>query len=172
MSFTFPRMIRGWFMDIPYCRGRGGTHIPESGMRAHTSHLESASGSASSAASDGAGPTGDSIGITDTQFSTTTGTTPGAPRFTIGTITTEEEARAADLHPAPTRGTGLPAATSAEAAEFTTVPAERPGLSTEAARPLEDTLNPAVRAAFARGPSTATDRADRQEAIRRAEAPA
>ena len=103
---------------------------------------------------------------------TTTGTTPGAPRFTTGTITTEEEARAADLQRAPTQAPGLPAATSAEAAEFTTVPAERPGLSTETPRLLEDTLNPAVRAAFARAPSAATDRADRQEAIRRAEAPA
>ena len=172
MLFTFPRMIRGWFTDIPYSRGRGGTHIPESGMTAHTSHLESASGLASSGVSDGAGPTGDSIGITDTQFITTTGTTPEAPRFTTGTITTEEEASAADLQLAPTQATGLRAATSAEAAEFTTVPADTTRPFNGTCQLLADTLNPAVRAEPARGPSTATDRADRQEAIRRAEAPA
>ena len=69
-------------------------------------------------------------------------------------------------------GVGSRQRNSADAAEFTTVPAQRPGLSTETTRLLEDTLNPAVRAASARAPSAATTRADRPGAIRHAEAPA
>ena len=65
MSFTSPRMIRGWFTEIPSWRGRDGTRIPESGLAARTSRLEWASESASSAVLDGAGVTGDSIGMTD-----------------------------------------------------------------------------------------------------------
>ena len=61
---------------------------------------------------------------------------------------------------------------AATAAEFTTVPAQRPGLSTETLRRLEDTLNPAAKAAFAREHSAATATAERPGAIRRAEAPA
>ena len=60
----------------------------------------------------------------------------------------------------------------AHAVESTTVPAQPPGLSTETSRLLEDTPNPAVRAAHARAPSAATTMADRPRAIRRAEAPA
>ena len=45
-------------------------------------------------------------------------------------------------------------------------------LSTETGRRREDTLHPAVRAASARAPSAASRRADRQRAIRHAEAPA
>jgi len=126
---------------------------------------------ASSVVLDGAGLIGDSIGITDTQFLTTTGTTPGAPRFTTGTISTEEAAaRAVGLQAAPAPGIGLPPGTSAVAAEFTTVPAERPGPSGETTRLLEDTRNLAVRAEPVREPSAATTVADRQEAIRPAEA--
>ena len=99
MSFTSPRMIRGWFTEIPSWRGRDGTRIPESGLAARTSRSESASESASSAVLDGAGLIGDSIGITDTQCITTAGTTPGAARFITGAISTEEEARAAELAP-------------------------------------------------------------------------
>ncbi len=61
----FPRTIRGWFTEIPSWRGRDGTRIPEFGLAARTSRSESASESASSAVSDGAGVIGDSIGITD-----------------------------------------------------------------------------------------------------------
>jgi len=104
----FLRTIRGWFTAIPLCRGRGGTHIPESGMKARTSRSESALESVSSEVLGGVGLIGDSIGITDTQFLTTTGTTPEAPRFTTGTLTTEEEARAADLQAGPVPGSGLP----------------------------------------------------------------
>ena len=65
MSFTSPRMIRGWFTEIPSWRGRDGTRIPEFGLAARTSRSESASESASSEVLDGAGVIGDSIGITD-----------------------------------------------------------------------------------------------------------
>jgi len=58
------------------------------------------------------------------------------------------------------------------AAEFTTVPAQRPGLSTGTSMRLEDTRNPAVRAASAQAPSAATIMADRPGAFRRAEAQA
>jgi hypothetical protein len=119
---------------------------------------------------DGAGVIGDLIGITDTQFIITTVTTPGAGRFTTGAISTEEEACGAEFVAAPTQEIGP--GTSAGAAEFTTIPAERIDLSTETTGLLEDTQNPAVRAGPARGPSAATTMADRQGAFRPAEAPA
>ena len=56
--------------------------------------------------------------------------------------------------------------------ESPTVPVQRPGLSTETTRLLEDTRHPAVRPAPARAPSAGTLRADRPGAIRHAEAPA
>ena len=171
MSFTSPRMIRGWFTEIPSWRGRDGTRIPESGLAARTSRSESASESAGSEVLDGAGVIGDSIGITDTQCITTAGTTPGAARFITGTISTEEEAGAAELRAGAQRREQA-SGTSARAAESTTVPAQPPGLSTETRRLLEDTPNPAVRAASARAPSAATTMADRQGAFRHAEAPA
>ena len=120
-------------------------------MAAHTSRSEPASELDSSEVMDGAGIIGDSIGVADSQLLTTAGTTPGAPRFIIGTPSTEAAARAP---------------------EFTTVPAQRPGLSAETPRRLEDTLNPAVRAGSARAPSAATTMADRQGAFRHVEAPA
>ena len=144
-------MIRGWFMEIPSCHGRDGTHIPEFGMAARTSRSASALESASSEVLDGAGLIGDSIGITDLQLITTAGTTPGAPRFIIGTPSTEAEARAP---------------------EFTTVPAQRPSLSAETPGRLGDMLNRAVRAASARAPSAAMAMVDRQGAFRHEEAPA
>ena len=79
---------------------------------------------------------------------------------------------AAELLPAPTRGTGLPTGTSAGAAKFTTVLAQPPSLSTETPRRLEDTLNPAVRAASTLAPLAATTMAERPGAIHHAEAPA
>jgi hypothetical protein len=66
----------------------------------------------------------------------------------------------------------ISAGTSQLAAELPTAQAQRPGLSTAILRPLEDTLNPAVRLASGRAPSAATPRADRQGAIHHAEAPA
>src|ERR1022692_2177658 len=118
-------------------------------MAARTSRSEWASESASSAVSDGAGVIGGSIGVADTQCMAAADTIPGAPHFTIGAISTEEVADAAELAPAP-------AGTSQGAAEFPTVPAQQPDLSTEAPRLPEDTLHPAVRAASARAPSAAT----------------
>ena len=82
-------------------------------------------------------------------------------------------ADAVELATAPTVGTGRPRGTLADAVELTTVPAQRTGVSAEAPRLLEDTLHPAAaRPASARAPSAATLRAERQGAIRRAEAPA
>ena len=113
--------------------------------------LGSVSESVGSVVLDGVGIIGDAIGITDTQSITTTGTTPGPERFITGAPSTGVEEGAAG---------------------FTTAPAQRPGLSTETGRRLEDMPNPAVRAASARVPSAATDKADRPGAFRHAEAPA
>ncbi len=177
MWFTSPHMIHGWFTELPYTPGQGGTRIPESGMAARTSRSESVSESASSAASDGVGLIGDSIGITDTQFITTIGTIRAATRFTTAAIITEEEARAAELTghsvelvPRPMQEIGLQTGTPPGAARVSTVLAQRPGLSTATPRLLEDMLNPAVRPAPARGPSAAIPMVDKQEAIRHAEA--
>ena len=177
MSFTSPPMILGWFTETPSWRGRVGTRILESGLAVRISRLESASESAGSEVLGGAGVIGDSIGITDTQFMTTTGTTPRAGRSTTGTASTEIEVgaavtvtgTAAELVAAATQRTGLPLA---GAAELTTVPAQHPGLSTETLRLIADTANPAARAASARAPSAATSMAERPEAIRHVEAPA
>jgi len=110
---------------------------------------------------------------------TTTGTTPGAPRFITGTTTIEEETRAAELTataarivPAATKRVGHPARTLASEAANPTVPPQRPGHLKETTTLLEDTLNLAVRAASARAPSAATTTAERQGAIHRAEVPA
>src|SRR6267143_7128277 len=145
---------------------------------------------------------------------TTTGTTPGATPFITGTTFTEGEASAeeltasaadltatgAEIVPATTKGTDLPAGTPASAveltasaaelvfaptkgtgrqmgapagaAEITTAPAQRPRLSTETPRLLEATQSPAVRAASAPAPSATTTMADRKGAFRHAEAPA
>lgn len=176
----FPRTIHGWFTEILSWRGRDGTSIPEFGMAAHTSRSEPALALASSAVLDGAGLTGDSIGITGTQLLTTAGTTPGAIHFITGAASTggvpgEAESTVAtgvEFAPAPTQGTDLSAGTSVGMAELTTAPAQRLGLSMEIARLREDTLNHAVRAACARAPSAATTMAARPEAFRHEEAPA
>src|SRR4029077_13648465 len=80
----------------------------------------------------------------------------------------------AELATAPTVGTGRTRGTLADAGELTIVPVQRLGASAETHRLLEDTLPPAAaaRPASARVPSAATVRAERQGAIRRAEAPA
>jgi len=74
---------------------------------------------------------------------TTTGTTPGAKHFITGTTTTVVEA---------------------SAAEFITVPEQRPGRSAETPRLLEGTGSLVVRVAFAQGLSATTGMAARQEA--------
>lgn len=181
-----PPMIPGWFTEVPSWRGRDGTRIPESGMAVLTSRSELVSESVSSAAMDGAGLAGDLTGMTDTRPITTTGTTPGATRFTTATIITVEEASAAMLRPsaadlaataeedvlASAKRAGLPPETSAGAVRVSTVPAQPPDLSKETNRLLEDTLHPAARAASTPAPSAATIMAERQGAIPHAEAPA
>jgi len=72
----------------------------------------------------------------------------------------------------PTQGTGLSMGTSAGAAESTTIPAQQLGPSTEITGLLEDTLNPAVRAASTPAPSAAMTMAGKKEAFRSAAAPA
>src|ERR1700722_8051724 len=154
-SFTSRRMIRGWFTDIPWWRGRDGTRIPESGLAAHTCRAESVSESVGTAALDGDGAIGDSIGIIITQSSTTTGTTLAVPRFTTETTITGVAASAAD--------------SMAGAVDSITIPAQ-PGPLTETRARLADTPSRAARAVSAPAPSAATTTADRQGAIRHAEA--
>lgn len=81
-----------------------------------------------------------------------------------------EEAHAAELAGAGMEGTDL-AGTFVLVAEFTTTRAQRPGLSTETGKRLEDMLHPAVRAASGPAPSAATTMADRPGAFLHAEAP-
>src|ERR1019366_980189 len=125
MWFTSRPITRGRFTDIPSWRGRDGTRIRESGLAARTSISEWASESVGSEALAGAGVIGDSIGVADTQCMAAAGTTPGAERFITVAISRAAESRAAELHAA-----GLHAA-ELHAAELATVPAPRPGLSTE-----------------------------------------
>ena len=147
-------------------------------MAALTFRSDWASESASTADLDGAGIIGGLIGTTDMQLLTTEGITPGATHFTTAAISTEEgreaelTAAAVDSTPAPTPGTGLPTGMSVRAAESATVLAQQPDLPTETHGLLEDTRNPAVKVGRARAPSAATTVADRQRAIRHAEAPA
>src|SRR5882672_7355369 len=117
---------------------------------------------------------------------TTTGTTPRVARFITGTITTEVEKRAANLAattadlaatraeivPAAMKGTGPPVRTPAVTAGLKPVPPQRPDLLKETITLLEDTLNPAVRAASARVPSATTTMAGRKRVFRHAEVPA
>jgi hypothetical protein len=123
-------------------------------------------------AMDGVGGIGDSIGITATQFTTTTATTPEATRFITEAVSIGA-ARAATFGAGPTPETGLRTrGILADAAECTTAPAERPGHSTATTGLLGDTRNPAVRAGPDPAPSAATTKAGRPGAIHRAEAPA
>jgi len=138
-------------MEVPSDHGLGGIPIPESGMAVLTFRSGSASESVSTAGLDGAGTIGDLIGITTTPFIITTGTTPGAPHSTTGTITIAEEA---------------PAAAS------TIAPAQRQGPSTETARRPEATRNLMRKAALNRARSAVTTAGARPEAIRHAAAPA
>ena len=116
----------------------------------------------------------------------TKGTTLGATRFITATTTIDAEMRAAHLTataadlmetaveivPPAMKGTGPPMRTPAPAARLKTVPAQRPGLLKETITQLEDTLNLAVRVAFARAPSATTTMAGRKGVFRHAEVPA
>ncbi len=90
--FMFQPMIRGWFTEIPSWRGRVGIRIPESGLADRTYRGAAASESAGSAAMDGAGIIGDSIGVAGTRCTAAAGTTPGATHFITGATSTAQEA--------------------------------------------------------------------------------
>ena len=81
-SSMSPHTIHGWFTVARLWRGRDGISTPESGMAAPTSRSDPGLELVSSAALDGAGGTGDSIGTTGMRPLTMAGTTPGATRFT------------------------------------------------------------------------------------------
>jgi hypothetical protein len=89
-------MIRGRFTEVLWWRGRDGIRIPESGLAVPIFRGAQASESAISAGSDGAGLTGDSIGIIITRCITTTATTPAAIRFITGATSTVEQGHAVD----------------------------------------------------------------------------
>lgn len=161
-------MILGWFTDTPSRRGRGGMSTPGSGLAAHTCRLESALELAGLAVLDGAGHTGDLIGITATQFITMRGTTPEAAHSTTGTISTGE-GPAVDFVRVQMRVTGRPMRAQSGAAACTTVLVQRSGLSAETRELLEDTLLPAVRRGRVRALSADTAMADKQGAFRRVE---
>lgn len=144
MSFMFRPTTPGRFMDIRSRRGLFGTRIPESGSAARISPSASASESAGTEALDGAGVAGDSIGITAIHFMAAAGITPVAGRSITGALTIGEGVSAADLT-LEAQETGLPVQ-GADAAEFTTVPVQRPSLSKETTKRLEDTPHLAVRA--------------------------
>ncbi len=149
MWFTSPRMIRGWFTDIPSWRGRDGIRIPEFGSMARILHSDSGLGLGGSAGLDGAGIIGDSIGTTAMQFITTAGTTHGATRFTTGTLFTAEEGREADL-------TGRGREHRAIVAELSIVLENQRGLSTVITTRHADTLHLAVKAGRALAHSAGT----------------
>src|ERR1700687_5168363 len=92
----------------------------------------------------------------------------------MGTLASAAEltATVAEIVPASMKGTGRPMGTQATGAVVSTGPVQRPDLSTGTARLLEDSRNPAVRAASARAPSAAMTMADKKEAFRSAAAPA
>jgi len=120
-------------------------------MTAHIWRSGSASESASSEVLAGDGVTGDSIGITDTQFTTTNDTSRGATRFITETLIT---------------------AVAQRVAELSTVPERHPGPSAETRGLPEDTQNLAARAACVRAPSAVTTTVERKGPIRHAEAAA
>src|ERR1700730_14159916 len=81
-------------------------------------------------------------------------------------------ATAADTPYIPVKRTRPCTETRTRAAGFTTVPAQRLGLSTVIPKPREDTLNPAARAAFNPARSAATAMVEKPGVIRHAEAQA
>ncbi len=149
-------------MAIPSARGRDGTPIPEFGLAARTCRLGWVLESASSEVLDGAGVTGDAIGVDVSQLLAAAGTTRGATRFITGTPSTGAEVCAAEVS----------TEVEACAAVVSTVSARGPVLSTETLGRLEDSVNPAVKVDFARAPSAASGMADRQGAFHHAECPA
>ena len=154
-------------MEIPSTRGQDGIPIPVFGMAARTCPLGWVLESATSEVLDGAGITGDSIGVADSQLLAAAGTTPEATRFIIGTASIGAGWGAAER---PT--VAVSTKVGARAADLPAVPAPGPRPSTETPGLREDTVHPAVRAASARAPSATSRGVDKQGAIRHAEAPA
>ena len=72
----FPRTIRGWFTGARFILGRDGIPTPGFGLADRTFRSDSASELDGLAVLDGAGVTGDSIGMADTRFTVGAGTTP------------------------------------------------------------------------------------------------
>jgi hypothetical protein len=118
----------------------------------------------------GAGTIGVSIGITTTQFSTATGITPEAERSTIATDFIEAETYAAVTTEAK-EGLSRSASITRRLA-VTIVPKERQSLLAPIVRPLEAMPNLAVRAVLDPVLLAASATAERNEASRRAGAPA
>src|SRR5580693_9116021 len=144
-------------MDIRSLRGHIGIRIRESGLTARSFPSEWDSESDTSGDSDGAGGTGDLIGITTRCSITTVDTIRGVPRFIIGTPSIAAAAHAAD---------------SAGAAEDSTILA-LPGIhSARTTGQLEDSPSRTTRPGHARGRLAASTGAGRRGAFRRAEAPA
>ena len=168
----------GWRMEIRSSLGRDGIRIPEFGSAVRTCRGVAASESAGSEVMDGAGTTGDSIGVADTRCTEAAGTTLGATRFITAAISTGQEARVvvtvcgAELAPMVLRATGLRTGTLESAAEPVTVLAERHGPSTETAKLREDTRHPAVKVGSDRARLAATTMADKPGAIPREAVPA
>src|ERR1700739_1279274 len=135
-------MIRGWFTVIPSWRGQDGIPIRESGLVDRISPSELVSELAGTEVLDGDGIIGAAIGITITRFTTTTGTTRVAGRFTTATPITAVEVCAADsMGATPRIGLRTPAGTE----EFLTVPVEPPSLLKETPMLLGDTPHPTAR---------------------------
>ena len=84
----------------PIRRGRDGTHIREFGLAARTCRLGWVLESVSSEVLDGAGITGDAIGVAVSQLLAAAGITRGATRFITGTLLPGRRFRcAAELQP-------------------------------------------------------------------------
>src|SRR5579863_449923 len=86
MWCTFRPMIRGWFTDIRWWRGRDGTPIRESGLRGRIYRLAWGLELGGTGDLGGDGVIGDSTGITTTCCLITRGTTHEAIRFITGAI--------------------------------------------------------------------------------------
>lgn len=154
-------------------------------MAVRTSRSGLASESAFSAASDGAGGTGDTIGVAATRSTGAAGITPEAPRFTTETLSIEAAERVED---SPARAAVMAARVElsrlgpteaqegsgalTEARPGALPPASQPDHLTEIPRLHEDTRRPLDKAEYGRARSAVTLRAGRPEAFRRAEAPA
>jgi len=166
-------------MEDQFIRGPDGTRTLASGLVAHTFLSDLDLESAGSAAMDGAGRIGDSIGMAGIQSMAATGTTPRVERSTTETISTMQDA---DLT--------ATADTEPTAVEFTTTREQSLNHSTEITRLREDTRNPTAnrteiarlredmrhptvdRATFTRERLAGTTVADRSEVIPRVAMPA